>query len=165
LTRYDKLLEAVKDATNTGIREAGIDVRLCDIGAAVQETMESYEVELDGKTYQVKPIRNLNGHSIAPYQIHGGKTVPIVDNGDQTKMEEGEFYAIETFGSTGKGFVHEDGECSHYAKNFYAKHVPLRFILKLDFSVQKHFSTQSTKTLAHCRFVAGTWTELERPNT
>ncbi|KAJ3047297.1 Methionine aminopeptidase 2, partial [Rhizoclosmatium hyalinum] len=34
---YDRLLEAVKDATNTGIRNAGIDVRLCDIGAAVQE--------------------------------------------------------------------------------------------------------------------------------
>jgi methionyl aminopeptidase len=28
-------------------------VRLCDIGAAVQEVMESHEVELDGKTYQV----------------------------------------------------------------------------------------------------------------
>jgi methionyl aminopeptidase len=50
--KYDKLLEAVKEATNTGIKQAGIDVRLCDIGAAVQEVMESYEVELDGKTYQ-----------------------------------------------------------------------------------------------------------------
>lgn len=66
--KYDKLLEAVRDATNTGIREAGIDVRLCDIGAAIQEVMESYEVELDGKTYQVKSIRNLNGHSISPYR-------------------------------------------------------------------------------------------------
>ncbi len=66
--KYDKLLEAVRDATNTGIRESGIDVRLCDIGAAIQEVMESYEVEIDGKTYQVKPIRNLNGHSIAPYR-------------------------------------------------------------------------------------------------
>jgi methionyl aminopeptidase len=42
-------LKAVKEATNTGIREAGIDVRLCDIGAAIQEVMESYEIELDGK--------------------------------------------------------------------------------------------------------------------
>ena len=33
-------------------------------------------------------------------------------------MEENEFYAIETFGSTGKGYVHEDMECSHYMKNF-----------------------------------------------
>jgi methionine aminopeptidase len=49
----------------------------------------------------VKSVRNLNGHSIGPYQIHAGKSVPIVKGGEQTKMEEGEFYAIETFGSTG----------------------------------------------------------------
>lgn len=85
---YDPLLKAVKEATYTGIKEAGIDVRLCDIGAAIQEVMESYEVEIEGKTHQVKCIRNLNGHSISPYQIHAGKTVPIVaGSGDQTKME------------------------------------------------------------------------------
>jgi len=50
---------------------------------------------------QVKCCRNLSGHSIAPYQIHAGKSVPIVKGGEATKMEEGEFYAIETFGSTG----------------------------------------------------------------
>ena len=49
--------------------------------------MESYEVELDGKTYTVKPIRNLNGHSITPYRIHAGKTVPTVKGGEATKME------------------------------------------------------------------------------
>ena len=32
---YDNLLEAVKDATNTGIKEAGIDARLNEIGAAI----------------------------------------------------------------------------------------------------------------------------------
>lgn len=124
--KYDELLKAVKDATNTGIREAGIDVRLCDIGAAIQEVMESYEVELDGKTYQVKSIRNLNGHSISPYRIHSGKTVPIVKGGETTRMEENEFYAIETFGSTGRGMVHDDMDCSHYMKNFEAPFVPLR---------------------------------------
>ncbi|XP_067023450.1 methionine aminopeptidase 2-like isoform X1 [Acropora muricata] len=124
--KYDNLLAAVKDATNTGIREAGIDVRLCDVGEAIQEVMESYEVELDGRTYTVKPIRNLNGHSIAPYRIHAGKTVPIVKGGEATKMEENEFFAIETFGSTGKGVVHDDMECSHYMKNFDVGFVPLR---------------------------------------
>jgi methionine aminopeptidase len=44
-------LEAVRDATNTGIKEAGIDVRLCDVGEAIQEVMESYELEIDGKVY------------------------------------------------------------------------------------------------------------------
>lgn len=41
-------------------------------------------------------------------------------------MEEGEVFAIETFGSTGRGYVVEDMECSHYAKNPHAGHVPLR---------------------------------------
>ncbi|XP_066489476.1 methionine aminopeptidase 2 [Tiliqua scincoides] len=124
--KYDRLLQAVKDATNTGIKRAGIDVRLCDVGEAIQEVMESYEVEIDGKTYQVKSIRNLNGHSIGPYRIHAGKTVPIVKGGEATRMEEGEVYAIETFGSTGKGVVHDDMECSHYMKNFDVGHVPIR---------------------------------------
>ena len=42
-------------------------------------------------------------------------------------MEENEVYAIETFGSTGKGMVNEDMECSHYMMNFDAGHVPLRY--------------------------------------
>lgn len=146
--KYDKLLEAVKDATNTGIREAGIDVRLCDIGAAIQEVMESYEIELDGKTFQVKSIRNLNGHSISPYRIHAGKTVPIVKGGESTRMEENEFYAIETFGSTGRGLVHDDMDCSHYMKNFDAPYVPLRLqsSKQLLGTINKHFST-----LAFCK--------------
>ena len=36
------------------------------------------------------------------------RTQPIVKTSDQTKMEEGEFFAIETFGTTGRGEVHED---------------------------------------------------------
>lgn len=65
--KYDELLKAVREATNTGIKvreinsftfhsnsimqTAGIDVRLCDMGEAIQEVMESYEIELDGKVY------------------------------------------------------------------------------------------------------------------
>ncbi|KAI4461332.1 methionine aminopeptidase 2 [Holotrichia oblita] len=124
--KYDKLVEAVRDATNTGIKAAGIDVQLNEIGSAIQEVMESYEVELDGKTYPVKSIRNLNGHSIAPYRIHAGKTVPIVKGGEAIVMEENEYYAIETFGSTGRGMVHDDMDCSHYMKNFDMSYVPLR---------------------------------------
>lgn len=69
---YDKLLDAVRDATNTGIRvgigapsiwyntsliaealnvqEAGIDVRLGELAGLIQETMESYEVEVGTRT-------------------------------------------------------------------------------------------------------------------
>ncbi|ODV92494.1 hypothetical protein CANCADRAFT_1089 [Tortispora caseinolytica NRRL Y-17796] len=141
--RYDPLLEAVRAATDAGIKEAGIDVRLCDVGATVQEVMESHEIELDGKTFQVKPIRNLNGHTIGQYEIHGGKSVPIVNNGDQTKMEEGEVYAIETFGSTGRAYVHDEGECSHYSRRTDSGHVPLRLntAKNLLAAIDKQFGT------------------------
>lgn len=140
---YDNLLTAVREATNTGIREAGIDARLGEIGTAIQETMESYEVEINGETYPVKCIRNLNGHDIRQWQIHGGKSVPIVKSNDQTKMEEGEVFAIETFGSTGNGYVRDDLETSHYAKRVDAPNVPLRIASasKLLNVINKNFGT------------------------
>jgi len=146
--KFDPLLKGVQEATETGIKTAGIDARLCDVGAAIQEVMESHEIELEGQTYQVKSIRNLNGHSISPYQIHSGKTVPIIKGGETTLMEENEFYAIETFGSTGKGHVHEDMECSHYMKNFDVGHVPLRLQKSKTLlnTINKNFGT-----LAFCR--------------
>mmetsp|Transcript_11488 Transcript_11488/g.26157 ORF Transcript_11488/g.26157 Transcript_11488/m.26157 type:complete len:464 (+) Transcript_11488:48-1439(+) len=147
--KFDNLKAAVKDATNTGVKESGIDVRLSDVSAAIQEVMESYEVELDGKTYQVKPIRNLCGHSIGPYQIHYGKSIPSVKGGPTNIfMEEGDMFAIETFGSTGKGYGHEDMECSHYMKTYDARHVPLRLpkAKELLGVIDRHFGT-----LAFCR--------------
>jgi methionyl aminopeptidase len=143
--KYEKLLEAVRAATEAGIQTAGIDVRLCDVGEAVQEVMESYEVEIDGKTYPVKVVRNLMGHSIMPYQIHAGKSVPCTGGGEQTKMEEGEVFAIETFGSTGKGYVRESGECSHFALNQNSEQARQRLRLpeakRLADRIEKKFST------------------------
>ncbi|KAK2051401.1 methionine aminopeptidase 2-like protein [Colletotrichum caudatum] len=140
---YDNLLAAVKDATETGIREAGIGVRLGELGGLIQETMESYECEIRGKTYPIKPIRNITGHSILHYSIHGTKAVPSVRTSDNTKMEEGEVFAIETFGSTGNGLVYDQGECSHYALRGDAPVVDLRLSTakSLLSTIKKHFNT------------------------
>ncbi|EAW12299.1 putative methionine aminopeptidase, type II [Aspergillus clavatus NRRL 1] len=118
---YDNLLEAVKEATNTGIAHAGIDARVSDIGAAIQEVMESYELEIAGKSVPVKAIRNITGHNILRYHIHGGKQVPFIKNNRRDKMEEGEVFAIETFGSTGKGYLDDDFGIYGYGRN---EHVP-----------------------------------------
>ncbi|KAF6810818.1 methionine aminopeptidase [Colletotrichum musicola] len=114
---YDNLLDAVRDATNTGIKTAGIDVRISDVSAAIQEAMESYEVEIRGKTYPVKPVRNICAHNIEHYHIHGGKAIPFIKNSDQTKMEEDEVFAIETFGTTGRGFTRDDDGVYGYVLN------------------------------------------------
>eukprot|EP00756_Hemistasia_phaeocysticola_P021598 Hpha_TRINITY_DN15783_c3_g8::TRINITY_DN15783_c3_g8_i2::g.38264::m.38264/K01265/map; methionyl aminopeptidase len=147
---FDPLKEAVQKATEEGIKNAGPDALLQEIGASIQEVMESYEVEIEKKVYTVKAIENLNGHSIEPYKIHAGKSVPIVKNREHgVRMEEGEVYAIETFGSTGRGHVNEEGECSHYMFNFdnHAK-APIRNqkAKQLYGAIKKHFGT-----LAFCR--------------
>jgi len=63
-------------------------------------------------------------------------------------MEEGEFYAIETFASTGKAVVLEDLDCSHYMKSADAGHVPLKLKSARDLlkTIDTHFGT-----LAFCR--------------
>lgn len=149
--RYQTLLEAVQDATMTGVKTAGVDVRLCDVGEAIQEVMESYEVEIDGKIKPVLCVRNLCGHTIDQYRVHAGKSVPIVRGGPATKMEEGEIYAIETFGTTGKGYVREDGECSHFMKDYEsAQHRQPR--LKHPISRQVlNYIDQNHSTLAFCK--------------
>jgi len=125
-------------------QESGIDARVGEIGAAIQETMESYEVEVNGKVFPVKPIDNLSGHQINPYEIHGDKFIRPVKNDDQTKMEEGEYYAIETFGTTGGGRIIETGACSHYARRVDAPRNPLlrltsaKALLK---TINKNFGT------------------------
>jgi methionyl aminopeptidase len=77
--------------------------------------MESYEVTLpsrtntvENRTYPIRAIRNITGHNIDQYRIHAGKSVPFIAHEDDgTKMEEGEVYAIETFGTTGKGWLRD----------------------------------------------------------
>jgi len=147
--KYDPLLEAEKASTNAGLKEAGIDARLGEIGGVIQEVMESHEIELDGKVYPIKSIDNLNGHNIGQYSVHGGKSIPIVKSADNTKMEEGEFYAIETFGSTGKGHVTDGGDCSHYSK---AEHVPTGSMPRVKSArMLLNYINQRFGTLAFCR--------------
>jgi methionyl aminopeptidase len=98
-------------------QEAGVDARIDDISGIVQETMESYEVELNGKTIPVKAIRGLTGHDILRYKIHGDKQVPFVKTQTNQRMEEGDVFAIETFGSTGKGRIRDDYGVYGYGRN------------------------------------------------
>jgi len=79
--------------------------------------MESYEVELNGKTIPVKAVRNITGHNILRYRIHGDKQVPFVKTKTDQRMEEGDIFAIETFGSTGKAYLRDDVGVYGYGRN------------------------------------------------
>ncbi|KAL8803965.1 MAG: hypothetical protein Q9182_002837 [Xanthomendoza sp. 2 TL-2023] len=83
---YDSLLAAVKAATNTGLKE----------------------VELNREIIPVKAVRNITGHKILRYKIHGDKQVPFAKTATTQCMEDGDVFAIETFGTTGKAYLRDD---------------------------------------------------------
>ena len=115
--KYDILLKAVKEATETGIKNAGVDVIINEWSASIKEVMESYEIDLDNNKYKVRPITNLGGHNIVKGIIHGGIFLPPVPSSDKNlRFKEG-VYAIETFGSTGEDKVKETGESSLFRLN------------------------------------------------
>jgi methionyl aminopeptidase len=124
-------------------QEAGIDARIAEISEAIQEVMESYEVELNGKTIPVKAVRNITGHNILRYKIHGDKQVPFVKTRSTQRMEEGDVFAIETFGSTGKAYLRDDVGVYGYGRNEHAsaaglRHASARSLLK---TIDENFGT------------------------
>jgi len=124
---YDNLLAAVKAATNTGLKEAGIDARIDQISEDIQEVMESYEVEIGGKTIPIKAVQNITGHNILRYKIHGDKQVPFVKTETNQRMEEGDIFAIETFGTTGNGWLTDDVGVYGYGRNEHVRPTGLQY--------------------------------------
>ncbi|EAY19162.1 Clan MG, family M24, aminopeptidase P-like metallopeptidase [Trichomonas vaginalis G3] len=113
--RFDPLIEASKQATETAVKMAGPEARISEIAAQIEEVITSYSIELNGKTIPLKPVYNLTGHQLGKYIIHCGKSIPLTNRSHTTdKMLPGEVYACETFATTGKGIVFDDGITSHF---------------------------------------------------
>lgn len=148
--KYNPLLSATYDATWTTIKNAGPGAYIDDLSNSIQEIIESYEIELNGKMYPIKSIINLGGHTIEPYKIHAGKLLlggnysPI-----KKRMESGECWAIETFATTGKSNLVKNGELesSHYMLNNSYKKVPLK--LGISKKILGHIQ-KTRKTLPFC---------------
>ena len=109
----------------------------------MQEVMESYEVMLNQKTIPVKAVRTITGHNILRYKIHGEKQVPFVKTRTNQRMEEGDVFAIETFGTTGRGHLRDDIGVYGYGRNGHASatglhHASAKSLLK---SIDENFGT------------------------
>ena len=118
--KYNNLLNASFTSTELAIKRARPDTLLSEIGEEIEENMKSYEIELDGKTYKINPVRDLCGHIIRKFRIHGNKVIPSIklDNYNE-RIDSNEYYAVETFASTGSGITYEDkNDISHYMLNY-----------------------------------------------
>lgn len=92
-----KLIEASKEALKNAIKKAEQKGSLGEIGAAVQETIESHKFS---------PIINLTGHEMNEYELHSGLTILNIKNSRTEKLDKG-LYAIEPFATTGSGKIYE----------------------------------------------------------
>ena len=116
-TKFDDLIHISKRATTIGVEECGVDVLLSDIGEVIEEYILSKEIEINGTLFPIKNIKDLCGHSIAPYIVHSGKAVPNckIDFNYPLRMAIGEKYAIEPFVTTGSGVcIYDDENVNHF---------------------------------------------------
>lgn len=105
--KYSKLLEATEKALDAALGTVKSGVRVCDIGAAVEQVADQAGFQ---------PIMNLGGHEISEEALHGGIFVPNFDNGDPTQLEEGQIVAIEVFLTDGEGMVEDTGDVQIFQK-------------------------------------------------
>jgi methionyl aminopeptidase len=96
-----KLIEAAELALKKATETISLGITISKIGKQVEESIKSFGFQ---------PIQNLSGHSIEPYNLHSGITVPNYDNSSNREIIPG-VYAIEPFSTNGLGSV-RDGKPS-----------------------------------------------------
>ncbi len=113
-----RLKEISEEATNGAIKSAGVEAVLGDLGCEIEEIITANEIEIKGKIYPVTTCKDLCGHQILPFMIHGKKAVPNIKVDYNIRMKEGEVYAIETFPTTGSGHLRKGNNNSHLMVNY-----------------------------------------------
>jgi len=90
-----ELIKAAERARDRAIESISLQTELREIGKVIEETI---------KSFGFSPIINLSGHSIDPYDLHSGITIPNCDNGYEATFPIG-VYAVEPFVTPGSGKV------------------------------------------------------------
>lgn len=95
---FDALVKASIEATKTAIDLMKPGANLGKIGGEIESTI---------KSFGFLPIKNLSGHQLGEYELHGEKSIPLIGIDKNETVEEGETFAVETFATNGSGSVHE----------------------------------------------------------
>jgi methionyl aminopeptidase len=109
---FDPELENLVTASREALEKALLLIRpktdSKDLGKIIETTI---------KGYGYRPIRDLSGHQLDEYLLHGAKSLPNIAVPHGSILEEGEAYALETFATTGTGSVHETGQYHIFSLN------------------------------------------------
>ncbi len=93
--------DLVKAAQNS-LRAA---IKLVEPGRQLWELGEAQLSEAEAMGFTT--VRNLCGHTLDQYKVHGGISIPTYNNKEKTELKEGWQIAIEPFVTNGKGLIKE----------------------------------------------------------
>lgn len=117
----DESLENILQATEVALDAAKMMIKpkinTRDVGKKIEDIV---------KGFKYNPIRELGGHQIERWTVHGKKQLPELGSQGGDVMEVSEVFSIEIFASTGEGSVHNTQYSYIYELNPYAGRVPLR---------------------------------------
>ena len=97
--KYEELAEAVREALHKALKIVKPGVRFSDVGRVIESLIRK-------RGFRV--IKNLSGHSLDRYLIHAGEVIPnFKDPLSLGRFRAWRAYAIEPFGTNGRGYVVE----------------------------------------------------------
>ncbi|PIN87198.1 type II methionyl aminopeptidase [Candidatus Woesearchaeota archaeon CG10_big_fil_rev_8_21_14_0_10_44_13] len=96
--RHEKIIKASEEALANAIKTVKPGTKIGEIGKAIQDSITKYGYA---------PVRNLGGHGVGRFIVHGPPSIPNIDTGDKEEIEEGMIFAIEPFASAGAGVIYE----------------------------------------------------------
>jgi len=111
------IIQATEVALDAAKMMAKSKTNTRDIGKKIEDIV---------KGFKYNPIRELGGHQIERWTVHGKKQLPELGSQGGDVMEAGEVFSIEIFASTGEGSVHNTQYSYIYEINPYSGRVPLR---------------------------------------
>jgi methionyl aminopeptidase len=102
----DRFKDMIKAAQNA-LRAA---VKLVEPGRQLWELGEAQYSEAEALGFTT--VKNLSGHTIGPYKVHAGVSIPSFNNKEKTELEEDWQIAIEPFVTDGDGMIREKGKAT-----------------------------------------------------
>jgi methionyl aminopeptidase len=100
-SKYDHLVNIAEITLSEAIKTVKVNTKSSEIGKTIENTIIQNGL---------KPIQNLSGHSLDPYIVHAGKSIPNIKTlGSSFSLVNDQAYAIEPFVTTrdGLGIVYE----------------------------------------------------------
>ena len=117
----DPLLENIIQATEVAL-EAAKNMAKPEVNTRVI----GKKIESIVKGFGYNPIKELGGHQIERWTVHGKKQLPELGSQGGDVIKEGDVFAVEIFASTGEGSIHNTNNSYIYEVNPYTGRVPLR---------------------------------------